>query len=229
MECVKLTHVISAVLDEVGTDNERRELAWHARACRVCSSVLAENRRLRMTLGQLPRKMPSEHLQTQLQVTASRECARTVTRLNFVNQYAAWQSRIRLTVKNLMQPFALPVAGGLVSALFLFALLLPVYSTGGRYVDNDVPTVLFTEASVKEAYPPALGAEVVVDLTVDDQGRLIDYTIIKGGALVGDEFLRRQFETALLLAQFNPATAFGQPKSGKIRVSFRSSSIDVRG
>ena len=49
--------------------------------------------------------------------------------------------------------------------------------------------------------------------------------------LFRDEHLRATgtFEDALLAAQFTPATAFGQPTSGRISVSFRTSIIDVRG
>ena len=44
-----------------------------------------------------------------------------------------------------------------------------------------------------------------------------------------NEALRREIENNLLFARFTPAMAFGQPKQGKLLVSFRRSHIDVKG
>ena len=41
--------------------------------------------------------------------------------------------------------------------------------------------------------------------------------------------IRRNIESSLLFTKFTPATTFGQPMSGKIRLSFRNSSINVKG
>jgi len=41
--------------------------------------------------------------------------------------------------------------------------------------------------------------------------------------------LRHSIENSLLFTEFWPATNFGRPIAGTIRISFRSSHIDVRG
>ena len=226
MECANLNSVISVLLDGE-THSERYRLAEHARRCGVCGPALNNQRRIRQALLRTPKKQPSEHLAASLRVIASRERQRAAARLDFATRVAKWKEDARLSIKNMMQPFALPVAGGLTSALLLFALLLPDFSVMRPIID-DVPTKIFTEASVKEM-PFYVVTEVVVDLQVDEQGRMVDYSIVRGGSLLRDEGLRRRFESALLFTQFTPATTFGQPTAGKIRVSFRNSTIEVRG
>jgi len=93
----------------------------------------------------------------------------------------------------------------------------------------DVPTQLYTEASVKSTSPVSFGDDdVVVDLNIDDQGRILDYKIVDGPHIMKTE-LRRAIEHKLLFTQFTPATTFGLPMAGKIRISFRNSKIDVKG
>jgi hypothetical protein len=73
--------------------------------------------------------------------------------------------------------------------------------------------------------------DIVVDLTVDvtinAQGRVIGYTTPSGERL--EPRIRRGVEKILLFTEFNPSTTFGQPGSGKVPVTFRSSKIDVKG
>jgi hypothetical protein len=202
----------------------------HVESCNSCAGAVNEYKRLRHSLRQLPRRVPPADLTTSLQVLASHERARRVARLTFASYCASVRDRLRLTVKNLMRPLALPVTGGLAAAVLSFSLFVPDLVAEARHVRCDVPTGLFTAASVKDVSWPIFGeAEIVVDVQVDDQGRLSDYSIVCGGPLLNDESLRRRFESSLLLSQFTPATSFGQPTSGKIRVSFRSSRIDIKG
>ncbi len=174
--------------------------------------------------------VPTPHTETSLRVLASRERIRRLTRITFSKSFATWRTRTSLHFKNMMQPFALPVAGGLIASLLLFGILVPDFTVKVHPMDNDVPTVLFTDASVKDVAWPIIGeANIVVDVDVDESGRLTDYSIVSGSQLLHDESMRRRFESALLLTQFTPATSFGQPTTGRIRVSFRTSRIDIKG
>lgn len=229
MECVKLQSVVSVFLDGVAPEVDRRNLAEHAAHCPVCASALTEHQRTRQIMRRMPPVKPPEDLHGRLRVVASRERQRRLTRLNFAARVADWRENLRLTMKNMMQPLALPAAGGIISALLLFAIVLPDLPLVARVIDDDVPTTLVTSASVKDIEPLTLTSEVVVDLQVDGQGRFVDYAIVSGGPLLHDEAVRRRFENALLFTLFTPATTFGQPTAGKIRVSFRNSTIDVRG
>lgn len=187
--------------------------------------------RVRSALRRLPAYVPPPHLDTSLRVIASRERARANRRRTLGNYTASWLDRTSLMLRNIMRPLALPMAGGLVSAMVLFSVLAPGFAMQNpRQLKNDVPTVLSTEASVKGIAPIALNsADVVVDLVIDENGRMVDYTIVKGSNVVNDESLRRSLENSLLFTTFTPGTTFGQPMLSKIRVSLRNSQIDVRG
>jgi hypothetical protein len=130
---------------------------------------------------------------------------------------------------NLMRPLAIPAAGGLVSALVLFSILTPPLTIGVVSANNDIPTVLYTEASLKSV-PFVYGDDdIVVELTIDEQGNMVDYKLPTRSHLDESPDLRRLFESNLLFTKFTPATTFGQPMVGKVRISFRASRIDVKG
>jgi hypothetical protein len=130
-----------------------------------------------------------------------------------------------------MRPLALPAAGGLCSAVFLFSTLLVPTFQASFAMDNspgDVPTMLSTEPTLKFMAPVAFfSGDAVVDLKIDQQGRIANYSIV--GAPETSDKLRRSIENSLLFTEFWPATQFGRPIPGSIRISFRSSHIDVRG
>jgi hypothetical protein len=189
-----------------------------------------EDRELKRSLSNLPVRVPPPKLQTQLRVIASREAARRRARASWSQWWATCRGDLRLWVNNLMRPLAIPTAGGFVSAVLLFGALAPSFDIRGASVsaNDDVPTILYREPSVK-AYLP-LGFEdpdIVVELTIDDNGRMIDYSIEGSG--VASPALKRRVENHLLFTHFTPATSFGQPMSGKVRLWFRCSSIDVKG
>ncbi len=128
-----------------------------------------------------------------------------------------------------MRPVALPAAGGLLAAMLLFAMLMPTLALQARRGAGDVPVALFTEPAVKAQTPFGFGdADIGVEVLVDGQGRMIDYTVTQSGSLAKDPDLRRRIENNLLFTTFTPATAFGLPTPGKIYLYFRRSEIDVK-
>ena len=114
--------------------------------------------------------------------------------------------RVRLLFDNLMRPLALPFAGGLASALFMFVMLLP--DLGVLRDPPDTPTALYTEASVGNLanFGSKTSDDTVVEVQVDEQGRMVDYNVLEG-KMTGD------FGNLLLFATFTPATVFLQPTS----------------
>ena len=111
-----------------------------------------------------------------------------------------------LRVNNLMRPLAIPTAGGFVSALMLFGVLAPSLAIPPVTRANDVPTVLYTEASVKNFLPIGFegDGDLVVEITVDENGKLVDYSIPN----MDDKATRmhRSIENQILFTQFTPAT-----------------------
>ena len=181
-------------------------------------------------LRKLSVKVPSAELRTSLRVLASRERQRQQEHRSFATLWNSWQERAYLFFDNVVRAMALPVAGGVCSTLVLFSMfVVPAYPLLTRG-DADVPTILKTPVAVKSMAPFSVGdTDVVVDVTVDEQGRMLDYAIVAGASVLANPQMRRRLENALVFSNFTPATSFGQPMMSKMRLWFHSSRIDVRG
>jgi hypothetical protein len=192
---------------------------------RVLNDRVLNDKTLTQMLRGLPGRPVPADLRAKLRVLASREQRRAA------GTGIAFADRVRLFSRNLMRPLALPFAGGVFSTILLFSLVGPGYSVQASNA-FDVPTVLTTEASVRKSAPMAAynTDDVIVDVTVDGQGRMTDYVIVSGNA-TKDESLRRRIGAVLLLTEFNPATTLGTPVAGSVRLSFSAihSHIDVKG
>jgi len=195
------------------------------RGCLKCELQLEQALRLRQALAALPQEQPPAELAASLRVIASRERARRIARNDVWSYY---RDRFRLVVDNLMRPVALPFAGGLISAVLLFSMLMPGISIRRLPISNDVPVDWFTSPAVKAQTPFGFNEdEFVVEVQVDEQGRMVDYRIAQGPALTKDSEFRRAIENNLLFTEFVPATAFGRPTSGKMYLQFRRFGIHV--
>ncbi|HXP86034.1 MAG TPA: hypothetical protein VN841_15020 [Bryobacteraceae bacterium] len=196
--------------------------------------LLEDDQELRAALRALPRVSPPG-LKTSLRVLASRECQRRLTaQQGRWGRLTEWGDRLSLYATNLMRPLALPLAGGVFSAVVLFGVMLgstyPVHAN--THSDLDVPTMLTTSASVKGLGPISSwddGDVVVVDVSLDDQGRMVDYAIVSGAAVLQDAALRRRLENKLLFTEFVPATAFGVPTTSRLCLRVGASRVEVKG
>jgi hypothetical protein len=132
-----------------------------------------------------------------------------------------------------MRPLALPAVGGLCSAVFLFSTLVPMFKSAYALSESgDIPTMLATEPLLKYTGPITFTEEdAVVDLQLNDQGRVMDFVIVSAPGQQSEK-LRRSIVNSLLFTEFRPATTFGRGVASTVRISFRSSRssrIDVRG
>ncbi len=129
-----------------------------------------------------------------------------------------------------MRPVALPVAGGLVSALLMFAALIPSV-TYAHLSSVEPPSPVFTDPDgqvvgegefpkLERAIGPAVSGKVVVLLTIDDRGRVQNYTVTQGA-------MTPEVQNFILFSQFTPATMFGKPTWGQVRAVFGADS-DMR-
>ena len=130
---------------------------------------------------------------------------------------------MKLWVDNLMRPLALPFAGGLASALFIFGTLVP--NLGAlRTSTNDRPTALLTEAAVDNVADfgsrSKTNDDTLIEVEINGQGRMVDYSVLQGK-------MTGEIGNFLLFTTFTPATIFLQPTSGKIVI--RRSQIVVKG
>jgi hypothetical protein len=179
----------------------------------------------------LPPVAPPDYLLTSLRILASREKARRLLAPKPPSFLAVWLMRIRFEASVMMRPFALPMAGGLASALILFALLAPSFALPARSNIGDVPTVLSTGATFVGMGPFGFtGDNIIMDVSVDSRGSLTGYSSPDGQQQwLNDPAVRRSVENALLFAKISPGTTFGRPTSGTVRIMLRRSLIDVKG
>jgi len=194
-----------------------------------------------IVLRSLPPRVPPAKLATSLRVIGSRERQRLIEGRGVSQIFATWLERTRLTLRDMLRPLALPATGGVFSAVVLFSMwVVPTYPLRAK-ISVDIPTNLTTEARhdvvcsycFVEAVQASVGAgltdSVLVDIDVDDQGRMVDYQVVSGAAIVADSAARRRLENLLWFTKFSPATTFGMPMAGKTRLLLLPSRIDVKG
>jgi hypothetical protein len=228
VSCGFVMERLAAYVDEALDANEALSVRRHASECAVCRARIEEHRRTASSLKALGRVLAPPHVRTQLRVVASRENARQV-RWRSVPAFLRWLGEeASLRLNNVMRPFAIPVAGGLTAATVVFSMIVSSYPVGGSTLD-DVPTPVYTAAVFKGIVPLDFARhDVIVDLVIDPHGRILDYRIA-GGDAAGDPAVQRSIENILLFTEFKPATSFGQRVPGKVRISFQTGRIDVRG
>src|SRR3954464_14514918 len=102
--------------------------------------VLQNDSTLNRALRSLPRSTSPAGLTTSLRVLASRERQRAANQSNWKTQVQNWMGRVHMAVENVMRPLALPIAGGVFSAVTLFSVwVVPTYPEFA-HSGNDVPT-----------------------------------------------------------------------------------------
>jgi hypothetical protein len=145
-----------------------------------------------------------------------------------------------LLLENVLKPLALPATGGFVTAMVVFAIILQLIQPGIPLgaVSNDVPTGLLRPAALisLSELPDGVSAnvsfsgveaaeELLVEVTVDADGRMVDYEILSGPT---NEQVHRELDQMLMFSRFRPMMSFGRPTSGgHVMLSF--SRVRVRG
>lgn len=215
-------------LDGALEDWERTELLAHLKICRKCGARSKSMDELRARLRRLAVPRIPVGLSVQLRVLASHEHTRRLTRISFSARLRTWREMVRLNFENLMRPVALPVAGGVLSALLLFGALVPTL-TFRNPVTNDPPLSFVDprgywplgmtsavnwvgEAPRLEPVDSVVSSdENVLELTIDDDGKVADYSVRQGQ-------LTPEMMTIIQFSTFTPAMFFGKPTEGKMLV-----------
>jgi hypothetical protein len=150
------------------------------------------------------------------------------------------KDRAEILIDNVFRPITVPATGGLFSAFIVFVFVLHMILPGitVQADPNDIPLGLLRPAELISLadYPEAMLAEVqhpdvelqhdlLVDVTVDAQGQMMNYDIISG---TDTPTLRHQLDQMLIFSRFRPMLSFGRPTAGgHVVLSF--SAIHVRG
>lgn len=237
MRCEKVRPLIASLVDrqllrmEDAAAELRKAAMKHVAVCRACSAELQAAERQRALLRSLTPAAVPERLAASLRVLASHERARQLTRITWRARYEAAASRLSLQFENMMKPVALPIAGGLISALLMFGMLIPSVSFA-RLNNNEPSSPIFTEPDgqvvgegdrpkLESANQPTKARTIVVLLTIDDHGKVRDYQVKQGT-------MTPEVQNLILFSSFTPATILGQPTWGQVQVVFGDEGNDRR-
>jgi hypothetical protein len=211
----------SGTLDE----QERHSIDLHLDQCRECQLHRGEVRSIRSGLRHLGTHGVPQILNTRLRVLASRDRSRRLVRRDFASWMREQKARARLFFDNLLRPFAVPAAGGILTSCLCFGTVV-----GNLHVPmdwgNDLPLGISTEVSVDEWTPfSRSGRDVAVTLSVDSEGHVTDYELPQSARPSSEEL--QQIGNLVLYSTFSPAVRMGRRVASKR--SFYIGHISIKG
>ena len=163
-------------------------------------------------------------LNMKLQVLASRESSRRMKRLNFASWVRENVSRARLFFDNLLKPLAVPAAGGLCASFLCFGVIVDTL----HYVPDwgrDIPISFSSEIAFGDLSPfcAGKGTNVMVQLTVDSEGNVTDFSVPATNNPSSDEL--REIGNLVLYSTFTPAMRLGRPVASKRLILIQHSNV----
>jgi hypothetical protein len=193
--------------------SERIAVDAHLDDCRECLLHRGEVRSLHSGLRHLPAMKVPPMLNTRLRVLASRDRSRRLVRRDFASWIAEMKSVAKLFFDNLLRPFALPAAGGILASTLCFGVVVDNIHLPQNW-ENDLPVGISTEVAVEEWSPFSYGSkDVLVQLTVDSQGHVTDYALPEAAHASPEEL--QEIGNLVLYSTFSPAMRLGQRVAGK--------------
>jgi hypothetical protein len=195
-------------------DHEREALDRHLDECRECVLHRGEVRSLRSGLRHLPSMNVPPMLNTRLRVLASRDRSRRLVRRDFTSWMTEQKARIRLFFDNLLRPFAVPAAGGILASLLCFGIVVDNLHVTIDW-QNDLPVGITTDVAIDELSPFACngGRDLLLQLSVDSQGYVTDYESPQARDASPEE--RREIANLVLYSSFLPAVRAGRSVASK--------------
>jgi len=232
MNCKGAQRFLPGYLDGAISSREHSRVREHIESCLDCRGMVESYRRLGMALANIVPVTPPTDLAAQI-------------RLNAARARSPWQAvrqvwaRAVVVFENVLEPLAVPATGGVVTALVVFALIVQNVLVGvplGGVVPNDLPLNLVQPARLESLAPfpvptviaadgPGGSGLLLVEATLNAQGRVVSYRILSGPS---DDASQRQLDQLLLFSRFRPQTNFGLPRDGG-RVVLNFSAVRVRG
>ena len=222
MNCSVAQRLLSSYLDGCVSRRQLADMNEHVNACQECGARFASMQRMQSLVGSLGRKVAPSDLALKLRVALSQEMANA--------QRSRWEM-MRVRWENAFNAIMVPATAGLVTTLIIFGVLIGfLYAPAQVRASNDVPTVLYTPAQLRSTpFELTMGVtsaeSLVVEAYVGPDGRVQDYRILS--APEEAEAILPQLKNMLIFTTFQPATAFGQPTSGRVILTF--SKVQVKG
>lgn len=198
-------------------DTERLRLEAHLNNCPSCSLCFEQIRSVRSALTRLPQPTSPAELRTALCVSASQERQAIIDHLGsrLMRMWNQWRFR----VDEIMRPLTIPATGGLLSSFILFGALAFAIGTSGRIVSYEVP-VMYADRADANLVPLQLRSSVMLTLSLDEKGRITDYTVRDGSAsFVGDA--TRLQDNNISLPEFPSVLGLAQPINRDVSILFR--------
>jgi hypothetical protein len=217
MSCLQVRKLLSPFLDGCLAGEQRDSVLQHLASCQECGANLASLGDSRNRLRALKSRRVPERLAAELRVLASHARQRQLAGGSVQAALRGWMDRFQLAMANMMRPVALPIAGGVLSALVMFSMLVPTLNFHHNFRD-DVPIlagISYTTPILEEVSPFCNGTEdSTLELTIDERGQISDYRVSEG-------IMTKELANDLLFTHFSPATFLGQPIPGKFILGFR--------
>jgi hypothetical protein len=183
----------------------------------VCPSCLRDAEAMEAAwspLRLLRRPEPPATLGTQLRAAISIELARG-------NPWQWRMARLKAAVRD-GRPLAIRTVSASLAAAVLFAMIMPALWTLPVEANDDVPLVFFTKGSVStqtiESKDFSFSEDTDVLVYIDTRGKMYDFQLPEDQRQ--NVTLRAEVAQSLLLAEFEPATFFGQPVLGRVVITF---------
>jgi hypothetical protein len=222
MKCAEARALLSSYLDGAVNGKRMGQISDHLTACDACRQEYALLRQVQRSLTSLGRKKAPPDMALRVKVALSRQVAR--------DHHLAWTG-LSIRLQNAARAFMWPATAGVLSAVIFFGLLIGYFAVPPRLeAHNDVPTILYTPPELKSSpFGTAIAGfdseSIVVEAFINANGRVQDYRLLS--APKDKQAVLNQLNNLLIFATFRPATAFGQPTSGKAVLSF--SIVSVKG
>jgi len=236
MKCSKVCSQLAGYVDGALSKRVRERVREHLESCADCRMQLERHHRLAWLLSRVTPSAPPDDLAVRIRVAV----AQAREREGLAGWLAVCKRRAGLLLENVLKPLALPATGGFVTAMLVFVVVLQMIVPGISLeaVPNDVPINVLRPAALVSLsdFHDGLGGDLpdvdpnmqhglLVDVTVDASGRMLNYEILAGPS--GTQ-VQRELDQVLTFARFRPMMSFGRPTSGgHVVLSF--SQVRVRG
>lgn len=215
MSCGSAKRQMRAYNDGELRRSDHSRLMAHLRRCDSCASSFEQRSTVRSELGALPKPLPPDHLAIGLRVIASRE-RQNIEQTRGSRLRLRWD-RWKFRVEQMMRPLTIPAAGGLISSMILFACFgFTIWSTA-RPAGYEVP-IAYTDHAGANLVPVQLRSAVVLTMSLDGNGHIIDYAVRDGSESFTGDVSRLQHNN-IPVPQFPTVLALAEPVSSDISIS----------
>lgn len=221
MKCAVAKGLMSSYMDGAVSRSQMASVTQHLHTCASCSDYFSSLHKAQQLVGSLGRKQAPPEMALKLRVVLSQEMANA--------RRSRWEG-LRVRWENAFNAIMVPATAGLVTTLIIFGVLISWLYPAQVSASNDVPTMLYTPAQLRSTpFELTMGVpasdSLVIEAYVGPDGRVQDYRVLSGSE--NDPEILPQLKNMLIFTTFQPATAFGQPTSSRVILTF--SGVQVKG